>query len=384
MPLESVTFISDLVATNPVNATDQVAQGDDHLRNIKLALLNTFPSITGAVTATHTAINQTAVGTGGTFPAINGSALTALNGTNITSGTVADARLSANVPLLNAINVFTAPAQQFSNNSGPYLSLVDGDAAAGQGWRLRSTGGTFILSSTNAADSLIANAIVVTSSAAAITDLSLTATAITLNGVNVTDFARLSQANTFTDPFQQVTGTNARWDLTDGTVVARFMASTSVSAAVFGSTSNHAVSFRSNNIERLVIDSAGNYDFKAGTLATNNASASEVGYKGAPQNVQNGNYTLVLADAGKSIVKQSGGAGETITIPANASVAFPVGTVVLISNKGGGTLSVAITTDTLSLGGTTTTGTRTLADGALATLYKDSATSWTISGAGVS
>jgi hypothetical protein len=60
MPLESVAYISDLVATNPVNATDQVAQGDDHLRNIKLALLNTFPNITGAMTATHGELNQLA------------------------------------------------------------------------------------------------------------------------------------------------------------------------------------------------------------------------------------------------------------------------------------------------------------------------------------
>ena len=37
----------------------------------------------------------------------NGSGLTALNGSQITSGTVADARLSANVPLLNTGNTYT-------------------------------------------------------------------------------------------------------------------------------------------------------------------------------------------------------------------------------------------------------------------------------------
>ncbi len=37
----------------------------------------------------------------------NGSGLTALNGSQITTGTVADARLSANVPLLNAGNTYT-------------------------------------------------------------------------------------------------------------------------------------------------------------------------------------------------------------------------------------------------------------------------------------
>src|SRR5437763_6221448 len=37
----------------------------------------------------------------------NGSAVTSLNGSNISSGTVADARLSANIPLLNGNNAFS-------------------------------------------------------------------------------------------------------------------------------------------------------------------------------------------------------------------------------------------------------------------------------------
>jgi microcystin-dependent protein len=57
MPLETGTFISDLVSTNPA-ATDGSGQGDDHLRLIKSVLLATFPSITGAVTASHTTLNS--------------------------------------------------------------------------------------------------------------------------------------------------------------------------------------------------------------------------------------------------------------------------------------------------------------------------------------
>jgi hypothetical protein len=44
---------------------------------------------------------------GGILPVLNGSNLTALNASNIGSGTLADARLSANVALLNANNTFT-------------------------------------------------------------------------------------------------------------------------------------------------------------------------------------------------------------------------------------------------------------------------------------
>jgi hypothetical protein len=49
-------------------------------------------------------------------------------------------------------------------------------------------------------------------------------------------------------------------------------------------------------------------------------------------------------------------------------------------------MSVAITSDTLYLAGTgyVTTGTRTLAYGAFATIYKRSSTEWIIQGAGVS
>jgi len=54
--LESTTYISGLVATNPV-VGDDVAQGDDHLRLIKSTLLATFPNVSGAVTPTHTELN---------------------------------------------------------------------------------------------------------------------------------------------------------------------------------------------------------------------------------------------------------------------------------------------------------------------------------------
>lgn len=56
MPLESVTYIDDLVPAWPPGS-DKRRQGDDHLRNIKLAIKNTFPNITGEVTATQDILN---------------------------------------------------------------------------------------------------------------------------------------------------------------------------------------------------------------------------------------------------------------------------------------------------------------------------------------
>lgn len=59
MALETGTYISDLVITNPVIG-DDVGQGDDHLRLVKATLKTTFPNVTGAVTPTHTQLNYVA------------------------------------------------------------------------------------------------------------------------------------------------------------------------------------------------------------------------------------------------------------------------------------------------------------------------------------
>lgn len=58
MGLETgVTYISDLDAANPT-ATDGLNQADDHLRNIKNAIQNTFPTINGAVNASQAELNR--------------------------------------------------------------------------------------------------------------------------------------------------------------------------------------------------------------------------------------------------------------------------------------------------------------------------------------
>ena len=56
MGLEGGTYISDLVDTNPL-ANDAVSTADDHIRLIKSTIKTTFPSVTGAVTSTHTELN---------------------------------------------------------------------------------------------------------------------------------------------------------------------------------------------------------------------------------------------------------------------------------------------------------------------------------------
>ncbi len=110
----------------------------------------------------------------------------------------------------------------------------------------------------------------------------------------------------------------------------------------------------------------------------------EVGFRGVPQNSQSANYTCVIGDAGKHIFHPSGGgSGDTFTIPANASVAYAVGTVLTFINRDSNSVSIAITSDTMYLAGTTTTGTRTLGQNGIATATKVESTVWIISGSGL-
>lgn len=60
-----------------------------------------------------------------------------------------------------------------------------------------------------------------------------------------------------------------------------------------------------------------------------------------PQNVQSGNYTLVLSDAGKHIYSANTGP-QTITIPTNALVPFPVETLITFVNMGSNKIALSI------------------------------------------
>lgn len=115
------------------------------------------------------------------------------------------------------------------------------------------------------------------------------------------------------------------------------------------------------------------------------AALDAKGAAGIPQNSQSTAYTLVLADANKHVLHPSADTtARTMTIPANSSVAFPVGTAVTFVNQNAaGVMTIAITTDTMRLAGAGTTGSRTLAANGIATALKITSTEWVISGTGL-
>ena len=109
-----------------------------------------------------------------------------------------------------------------------------------------------------------------------------------------------------------------------------------------------------------------------------------LGYLNSPVNSQSAAYTLVLADSGKTILHPSTDANaRTFTIPANGSVAYATGTVVTFINMTSQVVTIAITTDTMYLAGTGSTGSRSLAQYGIATAVKIDSTTWVISGNGL-
>ena len=112
-------------------------------------------------------------------------------------------------------------------------------------------------------------------------------------------------------------------------------------------------------------------------------TATDPGFIGLPQVSKTASYTLTMTDMFKEIYITGTTAAQTITIPANGSVAAPVGAFATITNDSNQNWSIAITTDTLALSPGGTTGTRTLAANGTATIRKVTSTRWWIYGTGL-
>jgi hypothetical protein len=120
-----------------------------------------------------------------------------------------------------------------------------------------------------------------------------------------------------------------------------------------------------------------------GSTISDGTTAFKIGYLYVPQNAQSSNYTLALTDNGKHVYSTNSGT-QTITIPANSSVAFPTGAAITLVNNGTTAITLSAAAVTLYQAGTTNTGNRTLATKGLATLLKVATDTWFVTGSGVS
>lgn len=111
------------------------------------------------------------------------------------------------------------------------------------------------------------------------------------------------------------------------------------------------------------------------TMAAYEASELAHGTPRAVNDQTGTSYTFALTDQGKVVTFTNGGA-VTATIPANASVAFPIGTEIVVYQGGAGAVTVAITSDTLRAPNGAALGSQY----AVARLTKLAATTWVIDG----
>jgi len=130
---------------------------------------------------------------------------------------------------------------------------------------------------------------------------------------------------------------------------------------------------------------AGNISASGSGIITGTVDGTDaIGFRNVPINSQSAAYTAVLTDSGKVIFHPSTDANaRTFTIPANASVAYPLGTAITFINMTAAVVTIAITSDTMYLTSVGTTGSRSLAQYGSATAIKLTSTTWMISGSGL-
>jgi len=197
----------------------------------------------------------------------------------------------------------------------------------------------------------------------------LTATNTTIGATNANKFFRINSIGGF--EIINSAYTTVLFTLTDAGLVSSYGGFSGSGASL---TSLTAANIAAGTLGSTVLPAAG-------TVTT----AGQIGYMGLPQNLNPGAYTITAADNGKHLYYTT--TGQTVTIPAAATLALPIGFTFVVINAAAVTTSIAITTDTMYLAGTGATGTRTLAAYGMATVVKvagpTSAGVWMISGNGL-
>jgi hypothetical protein len=104
-----------------------------------------------------------------------------------------------------------------------------------------------------------------------------------------------------------------------------------------------------------------------------------IGYRGMPFTASTTGRTIALTDMGSTIPTTG-----AINIPLNSAVAFPIGDAVAVYNASGSSVSITATSGvTFRLGGSATTGTRTLAGYGFVILYKVGTDEWVALNGGI-
>ena len=321
-----------------------------------LTLGSALPITSGGTGTTSTTFANLTTNVTGTLPIANGG-----TGTSSTTFANLTTNVTGTLPIANGGTATATP------------SLVQGSGVTITGtWPNQTINATGTGGTVTAVSVASANGLAGTSSGGATPALTLS-TSIT--GVLKGNGTAISAATAGTD-YVTPTGTET---LTNKTIAY----GSNTLTDVVGVTATQTLTNKTLTSPTLTTPALGTP--ASGVLSSCTVDGTDaVGFRNIPQNSQSAAYTLVLADAGKHIFHPVGdNNARTFTIPANSSVAYPVGTALTFINMAVANVTIAITTDTLTLSSAGTTGSRTLATNGSATCIKITSTSWLISGSGL-
>lgn len=153
--------------------------------------------------------------------------------------------------------------------------------------------------------------------------------------------------------------------MTDKTLTSPTITTPTLTLAATSSTTSGRVSFDASADKLYIGDGTQAVEFASSTLITNARTAS---------------YTLVLADKDK-LVEVSNAAANTVTIPTNATAAFPIGTQVNILQTGAGQTTISGTSGvTVNSTGATAASPKLRAQWSSATAIKRGTDTWVVIG----
>lgn len=346
-----------------------------------------YQQFTGSTTQTVVLPNTATLSQGWTFHIVNNST------GNVTANTFANAATVITIPA-NTTAMVTCIDTTSNTATGWEVGLTDFGTYTGTGSVVMNNTPTFTTPNIGAATGVNVNvsgqlisriatgtAPLVVTSTTQVANLNVALSGSTSNvlGGAAGSLPYQSAANTTT--YLARTATNNSTLAFNSSTNAPFWVQPTLSNTYYAATT-------SAQLAGVISDETGSGALVFGTTPTitpaNAAaatSASQAGYIGMPLLSKSAAYGVAATDAGKVIYYTT--TGQTVTIPANSNVAFEIGTTLTFITAASVSLSIAITTDTMYLAGTGTTGTRTLAQYGMATAVKITSTSWIISGNGL-
>jgi hypothetical protein len=93
------------------------------------------------------------------------------------------------------------------------------------------------------------------------------------------------------------------------------------------------VSLGNTTVNAQFFGNTGSISYNQITTTALTLTNNSVGFRGSPFNEQTGNYTFTIQDSGKTVLYINTTATSTWAIPNNASVPFPVGSMIIVDNS---------------------------------------------------